>query len=170
MAVNNNRLGLILIIGFIFLSLTLVGCAENTKDSNIIGNSIDNSKETKQEANTNNELEVKIDKLEIYHFHGTNQCYSCITMGDYAEETVKTYFKEEVEKGIIVFEHINGELPENRDLVIQYGATGSSLWLGTYKGDDFKAEQNTQVWYKIQDKEAYMTYLKGVIEQKLAGN
>jgi hypothetical protein len=118
-----------------------------------------------------NSAEINIDKLEIYHFHGTHQCYSCITVGDYAEETVNTYFADELKSGKIVFGHINGELPENKDLVIKYGVTSASLWLGTYTKDgQFSAEQNTNVWYKISNKEEYMTYLKGVIEQKLAGN
>jgi len=34
----------------------------------------------------------------------------------------------------------------------------------------FKAEENVNVWYKIKDKQDYMNYLKGIIEQKLAGN
>ncbi len=112
-----------------------------------------------------------IDKLEIYHFHGTHQCYSCITVGAYAEETVNTYFADELKSGRIVFGHINGELPENQGLVAKYGVTSASLWLGTYAKDGkFSAEQNTNVWYKIGNKEEYMKYLKGVIEQKLAGN
>jgi hypothetical protein len=28
-------------------------------------------------------------------FHATNQCYSCITAGKYAEETVNKYFAKE---------------------------------------------------------------------------
>jgi len=113
---------------------------------------------------------VNVEKLEIYHFHGTHQCYSCITVGDYAEETVNTYFADELKSGKIVFGHINGELPENKDLVVKYGAAGSSLWLGVYASDgNFSAEQNTNVWYKIGNKEEYMTYLKKIIEQKLAG-
>lgn len=114
--------------------------------------------------------EINIDKLEIYHFHGTNQCTSCITLGDHAEDTVNTYFTEELENGIIVFDHINAQLPKNRDVAIKYGVTGSSLWLGTYDEGEFNAEQNVQVWYKLKDKQEYMSYLKGVIENKLAGN
>ncbi len=34
-----------------------------------------------------NAISSDVEKIEIYHFHGTNQCYSCITMGDYAEGT-----------------------------------------------------------------------------------
>lgn len=114
--------------------------------------------------------DVKIEKLEVIHFHGTNQCYSCITVGDYAEATVNTYFSDELKSGKIVFAHLNGELMENREKVVKYGATGSSIWLGVYDETGFHAEQNINVWYKINDKQAYMDYFKGVIEKRLAGD
>ena len=116
------------------------------------------------------QISKDIEKLEIIHFHGTNQCYSCITMGDMAEETVNTYFKEELEWEKITFAHLNGELSQNREKVVKYGATGSSLWIGTYyKDGTFKAEENVNVWYKINNKQGYLDYLKGVIETKLSG-
>jgi len=142
----------------------LTGCSSNAEET-ITGNSCLDS-ETCDLGSDNTPTEINVDKLEIYHFHETNQCYSCSTVGDYAEETVNTYFKDKLEKGIIVFDHINGELPINKDLVIKYGSTGSSLWLGTYKGDNFNAEENTNVWYKIKDKQGYMKYLKGIIVPK----
>jgi len=146
-----------LILFLVILALFVAGCSNNPQiDGNAVG-----------DANP----VVNIDKLEIYHFHGTNQCYSCKTVGAYAEETVNTFFADELKSGKIVFGHINGELPENQDLVEKYGVTSASLWLGTYAKDgQFSAEQNTNVWYKIDNKEDYMSYLKGVIEQKLAGN
>lgn len=111
-----------------------------------------------------------IEKVEVLHFHGHNQCYSCVTLGDYAEETVNTYFAEEMKSGKVVFGHINGELVENRDLVMKYEATGSSLWIGVYdKNGSFSKEQNIKVWYKLNDKKGFMEYLKGVIEEKLQG-
>jgi len=138
----------------------LQGCVETNQNSSTAG-----------ELVTNQSIAASVEKIEVYHFHGTNQCYSCKTVGAYAEETVNTYFGDEIKSGKVVFGHINGELPENKDLVVKYGATGSSLWIGTYTKDgQFKAEQNINVWYKISNKEDYMTYLKGVIEQKLAGN
>lgn len=152
--IKNNMI-LMLIILITLLSVVW-GCNSSTQEK-ISGTDITSSPD--------------IEKIEIYHFHGTNQCYSCVTVGDYAEETVNTYFAEELKSGKIVFGHINGDLMENQALVIKYGATGSSLWIGTYtKGGNFTAEQNVNVWYKINNKEEYMAYLKGVIEQKLAGN
>ena len=141
----------IFMIGILFIS----GCATN---SQVTGNTVIDTKHS-----------VNIDKLEIYHFHATNQCYSCKTVGAYAEETVNTYFADELKSGKIVFGHINFDLAENKELASKYAVTGASLWLGIYDNNGFHPEQNVNVWYKISDKEVYLNYLKGIIEQKLAG-
>jgi len=117
-----------------------------------------------------NDMKNRVEKLEIYHFHGINQCYSCKTVGAYAEETINNYFSNEIESGMIIFGHVNIDFSENRELVMRYGAKGSSLMIGVYTKDGFHAEEDTNVWYKINNKENYMQYLKGIIEQKLAGN
>jgi len=109
-------------------------------------------------------------RVEVIHFHGTHQCYSCITVGDYAEETVNTYFSQELSNGRLTFAHVNGELPENQELVMKYDVTSASLWIGVYDANGFHKEQNTQVWYKISDKADYMAYLKGIIEKRLNGD
>jgi hypothetical protein len=124
---------------------------------------------TSEESARNSSLS-SVEKVEVYHFHATRQCYSCIVLGEYAEETVKTYFGPELASGKLVFGHINFDLPENRAIVERYGPTGSSLWIGVYKGGEFSKEENIRVWYKIGNKEEYMEYLKGVIERRLAGD
>ncbi len=111
-----------------------------------------------------------VDKVEVIHFHGAYQCYSCITVGDYAEETINTYFADELKTGKITFSHVNRELPENQELVDKYGAIGSSLWIGVYDGADFHKEQNINVWYKTEDKEEYLAYLKEILEKRLNGD
>jgi len=123
-----------------------------------------------ESANKDFKVSSDIEKIEIIHFHATNQCYSCKTVGAYAEETINTYYADELKSGKITFAHINAELPENYDLVKKYGVTGASLWIGVYTKDGkFSKEENVNVWYKISNKQDYMIYLKGVIEQKLAG-
>ena len=149
-----NKLFLFLIIGvFLFIA----GCSSN--ETSLNGNAVIDAEHI-----------INIDTLEIYHFHATHQCYSCITVGAYAEETVNTYFADELESGKIVFGHVNVDLLENIDLATKYEVTGSLLWLGVYDKNGFHKEENVNVWYKISNKEDYMNYLKGIIEQKLAGN
>lgn len=113
---------------------------------------------------------LTIQKIEIIHFHGTNQCTSCILLGQYAEETVNTYYSKELESGKVTFDHVNYDLPENNELVVKYGVTGSSLWLGVYAEDGFHKEENINVWYKLNDKQDFKSYLKGHIERRLSGD
>ncbi|NQU79883.1 hypothetical protein HQ545_09020 [Candidatus Woesearchaeota archaeon] len=155
---------MITIVLLVFLAF-IAGCAADAEDLQSCAGVTCNAV-----LDTSTPTDIVVDKLEVYHFHGTNQCYSCKTVGAYAEETINTYFKDELESGKIVFGHINVDLVENSALATKYSATGSSLRIGTYKGSDFEAEENVNVWYKIKNKQDYLTYLKGVIEQKLAGN
>lgn len=118
------------------------------------------------EQNINSEIE----KIEVYHFHSTRQCYSCKTVGAYAEETINTYFQKELMSGKIIFNHINIDNPENKALSEKYGAIGSSLFIGVYgKNGEFSKQEDVNVWYKIDNKENFIDYLKGVIEKKFSG-
>ncbi len=109
-------------------------------------------------------------KVEVYHFHGNTQCPSCIAVGDLAEKTVNDNFKAELASGRLVFAHVNYDLPENSALAAKYGVTGSSLWLGTYDSDGFHKQQDLDVWYLIDDKNAYSSYLSGIITRRLNGD
>ena len=112
----------------------------------------------------------EIEKIEVYHFHATRQCYTCKTVGAFSEETVNTYFADELKSGKIVFAHVNIDLPENKALVNKYEAKGSSLLIGVYgKDGSFSKQEDTNVWYKIDNETDFMNYLKGVIEQKFSG-
>ena len=111
-----------------------------------------------------------IDRVEIMHFHGTRQCDTCIAVGEYAKETVNTYFAKQAESGAVEFKEVNSDLPDSAEIVRQYGAGGASLWIGIYDKDGgFSKEENTDVWFRVNDKQGYMDYLRGVIEQKLSG-
>jgi hypothetical protein len=114
---------------------------------------------------------VTVTKLEVFHFHPTRGCATCTAIGDYASATVGKYFSDELASGKIVFRHINIDLEENRALVEQYGFPGSSLMFGVYTSDGrFYAEENVKVWYRTDDQQRFMDYLKGVIQKRLAGD
>lgn len=169
------------ILVFLVIFILISGCIQSNDTGNTIQNQDDTTDDTEPEqynkSDTADSSSVSlavsndIEKIEVYHFHGTNQCYSCKTVGAYAEETIETFFADELNSGKIVFDHINIDLPENQEFVKKYTATGSSLWIGTYTySGKFSKEQNVNVWYKIDDKQKYLEYLKEVIEKKLLGD
>ena len=83
-----------------------------------------------------------VERVEVFHFHRTQQCTSCIAVGDLAEKTVNANFKKELASGRLVFAHVGYDLPENAALAAKYGVTGSSLWIGVYNANGFHKEQN----------------------------
>ncbi|MCX6819582.1 MAG: nitrophenyl compound nitroreductase subunit ArsF family protein [Candidatus Aenigmarchaeota archaeon] len=147
------------VLSVIFSVILISGCVNNEQ------NITENNSSTEYDKTSFN-----VEKVELIHFHGTNQCYSCITVGSLAEETVNTYFSEELKSGKVTFVHVNAELPENRELVLKYNVTSASLWIGVYDKNGFHPEQNVNVWYKISNKDDYMSYLKGIIEKRLSGD
>jgi len=151
-----------LILGsFIVILLLTAGCTDSSPHLGAAAPS------ASQPAISSNST---VERVEVYHFHGNQQCTSCVAIGDLAEKTVKTNFKEDLASGRLVFAHINAELPENRALAEKYGVTGSSLWIGVYNGNGFHKEQDTRVWYLIDDKDAYTSYLSGIITKRLNGD
>jgi hypothetical protein len=111
-----------------------------------------------------------IERVEVFHFHGNQQCTSCIAVGDLAEKTVNASFKNELASGRLVFAHVNYDLPENAALAAKYNVTGSSLWIGIYDANGFHKQQNLDVWSLTGNKEAYQTYLSAVIAKRLNGD
>jgi hypothetical protein len=147
------------------------GCTSESKENTAQNSQLNYGMSCAEDICGVSSAKVEVEKIEIYHFHATSQCASCIAVGALAEETVNTYYSKELKSGKIVFAQINAELPENAELAKKYGVTGSSLWIGVYTKDgQFKAEQNINVWYKINDKEEYMAYLKEVIDKRLTGD
>jgi hypothetical protein len=110
------------------------------------------------------------ERVEVMYFHGNQRCASCIAVGDLAEKTVNTSFKDDLASGRLVFKEVNYDLPENAALKTKYGATGSSLWIGVYNSSAFHKEENIRVWSLINDKDVYATYLSGVISKRLNGD
>lgn len=148
----------ILLMGLLITSLLISGCTN-------AASSAPESQSTLPSAITS-----PVEKVEIFHFHATRQCASCIAVGDLAEKTVNANFKDELASGRLVFAHVNGQLMENKELVTKYGATGSSLWIGVYDADGFHKEENVKVWYLINNKEAYSLYLTDLINKRLNGD
>jgi hypothetical protein len=156
-----NGMHSFLSIFFIIVLLFTAGC---TASSTHLGAATPSASQPAISSNST------VERVEIYHFHGNQQCASCIAVGNLAEKTVNANFKDELASGRLVFAHVNYDLPDNAALAAKYGVTGSSLWLGIYDTNGFHGQQNMDVWYLTGDKEKYKTYLTGIISKRLNGD
>ena len=115
----------------------------------------------------NSEEKQPAEKIEVVHFHATQQCWSCITVGGYALKTIKERFTEEYKNGTIVFKDINGELPENRDIVIKYQARGSSLFVNAITNGKDNIEEDVTVWRLVINEVQFINYFQNKLNKLL---
>ncbi len=108
----------------------------------------------------------KAEKIEVFVFHATQRCISCITIGKFAGETVNEFFQPELRDARIEFREINVDLPENKELATKFQASGSALFINTIiDGQDHIAE-DTKVWRLVQNEAQFKAYLKSVLDEK----
>lgn len=108
-------------------------------------------------------------RVEVVFFYPNSPCENCIEVGELAEQTIDTYYMQEVSEGKLVFIKANYFDPKNRELIKKYGPESSSLWIGTYDNGKFYKEMKIGVWYKTGNAKDYMEYLKGAIDARLQG-
>jgi hypothetical protein len=107
------------------------------------------------------------DKIEVLHFHATQQCWSCTTVGKYALKTIQEKFPEEYKNGIIVFKDVNGELPENKELVMKYRAGGSSLFINAISNGVDNIEEDVTVWRLVSNEQQFLNYFETKLKKLL---
>ena len=110
---------------------------------------------------------ISAEKIEVVHFHATQQCWSCITVGEYALKTIKERFPDEYNNGVIIYKDINGELAENRDLVMKYRAGGSSLYTNAIIAGSDNIEEDTAVWRLVNNEKQFLDYFEAKIKKML---
>lgn len=125
----------------------------------------------KEQINTNySVIDIKlpkVDKIEVFLFHSTRRCVSCINIGKYTKQTIDNNFSEELNSGKIVFKEINIDLPENYQLSEKFQAAGSSLFINTIREGKDNINQDLTVWRLVGDEKNFESYLKEKIENIL---
>ena len=105
------------------------------------------------------------EKIQVFLFHATQRCYSCITIGKFAKETVEQKFPEELKSGKIEFREINIDLPENKEIAAKFRATGSSLFINPVVDGKDNIKEDVQVWRLVSNEQGLISYLS----EKLQG-
>lgn len=112
--------------------------------------------------------EVKpAEKIQIYEFHSTNRCHSCVTMGQYVKATVEEFFQPELRSGKIEFKEINVDLPENKELAKKFQAAGTSLCINSIIDGEDNIKEETQAWRLLGNQKAFSDYFSKKINSLL---
>lgn len=148
--------------------IILVYCFQQYRQytTNNTSSTILNSNST-QSKDSENEIPLPADKITIIHFHATQQCVSCIAVGNLALKTLETNFAAELNSGKITYQDVNVELPENQTLVDQYQARGAALFLNVINENKDHIMEDVTVWRLINDEEQFITYFTNKLNKFL---
>jgi len=80
--------------------------------------------QTKSNSSTKGDKKAK---LQVYYFHATNRCPTCLSIESNTQKVLDTYFKTELEKGIIKYTILNSDEDKNKTVCEKYQAFGSAL-------------------------------------------
>lgn len=122
----------IVIIGVVIITILLAVFVAKPKNS-AVNNSTDNTG-------------ASASKVQVFMFHATHRCPTCIRIGQLSKETIQERFKDQLKSGKIEFREINVDLHENKVLAEKFQAGGSSLFINSIKDGKDNILEDTMVW------------------------
>jgi len=106
-------------------------------------------------------------KVQVFLFHATMRCPTCIAIGRFTGETVNERFQSELKSGQVEFREINIDLPENKELAQKFQASGSALYLNAIRDGADNIEQDIKVWSLVGNTAQFKDYLENKINNLL---
>jgi len=101
------------------------------------------------------------DRTVVMYFHRTQRCPTCLKMGSYSEESVKSGFAQQIKDGKVEFHYIDFQDEKNSALTKGYKVGGPTLIVAKVSGNKVAEYKNlTEIWTKVRDKAAFIDYVQ----------
>jgi Zn-dependent alcohol dehydrogenase len=105
------------------------------------------------------------DRVVVMYFHRTQRCPTCLKMGSYTEEAVKSEFAKQIEDGTVEFHYIDFENRKNEVLTKGYKVGGPTLVVARVAKNKVAEYKNlTEIWSKVGDKGGFVKYVQGSVK------
>ena len=81
----------------------------------------------------NEEVQSKKSHIDVYYFHRTQRCQTCLSIEENTKNTLDVYFEDEQKDGTINFISIDYEEGPEKEVIEKYKADGPALYLTKVK-------------------------------------
>jgi hypothetical protein len=105
------------------------------------------------------------DSVQLLYFHRTERCISCNNAEQYARDTLDKYFSNDVKSGKVSIQSIDYQT--DKAMAEKYDVKMQGLKLLVTRNGQQTVKDVPEIWAYIKDKDAYMNYLKGVLDKEL---
>jgi hypothetical protein len=95
------------------------------------------------------------------YFHRTQRCPTCLKMGAYTEEAVKTGFAKEVKAAKVALHFIDFQDEKNATYVKAYEIVGPTLIVAKVSGKKVVEHKSLEdMWSKVVERELFVDYVQ----------
>ena len=149
-----------LLLGFVLISIGFALGREAGRRS---------AAQAKGDAGTAMKAETsQADKVVVYYLYGPIRCVTCNKIEAVAKETVQTSFAKEIQADQVEWKTANFQ--EDEDLAKRYDIASSTLVVVKKQGGkDVKYQKLEEVWKLVNDKPAFVSYVRGAVKSYLEG-
>jgi hypothetical protein len=106
-------------------------------------------------------------KVLVYFFHGTHRCTGCINAEKATVAVLNELYKEQQEQGIIKFQSVNIEEPQNKSLSEKYQVAWNMLLFVPVSNETGKVELTEQAFAYGSNPEGLKPYIKAALDPML---
>jgi hypothetical protein len=104
-----------------------------------------------------------------YYFHGNYRCATCLKLEEYSRVAIEEGFPRELSEGILSFEVVNVDEPQNRHFISDYALVTKSLVLVQMAGDEQVRFKNLDfVWKFLGSRDEFKAYVQDEVRGFLA--
>jgi hypothetical protein len=125
--------------------------------------------QTETSAQAKTPTNVPADRVVVMYFHRTQRCPTCLKMGSYAEEAIKTGFATELKEGKVEFHFIDFQDKKNEALTKGYDISGPTLIVAKVVDNQVKDRKNLKdMWTKVRgEKAAFLAYVQDNVKDAM---
>jgi hypothetical protein len=106
--------------------------------------------------------------MVVYYFHATKRCATCMAIENLSKEIVETRYGAQLKAGVVQWQSVDVQQPNNRQFIQQYRLVSSSLVL--VRVDDGKKgrwQTLDKTWLLIRKKNDFTQYVQSSIDRFL---
>ena len=105
------------------------------------------------------------DRVVAMYFHRTQRCPTCLKMGSYTEEAIKTGFAKQLTDRTVEFHYIDLQNEKNAAYAKAYKITGPALIVARIKDNRVAEYKNLKdIWSNVGDQKAFTKYVQHQIQ------
>lgn len=102
--------------------------------------------------------------VTVYYFHGTVRCKTCRTIEAYAKEAIEARYADQLKSGLLKWQVVNIDEPENEHFIDELGLVSSSLVVVTRNGGKETGHEILQdAWTLVRDKPRFTEYVQRAV-------